>query len=74
MYKTIIRRARRISTTLEEQNVLPAEQKGRHIRSKLCKDQLMTSKAIYEDCKMRNMNLSAAYIHYQNAFGSVPHS
>ena len=74
MYKTISRIARGISTTLEEQNLLPAEQKGYHPGSKHYKDQLMTSKAIYEDCKMGNMNLSIACIHYQKALGSVPHS
>jgi len=74
MYKTISGIAIRISTTLEEENFLPAEQKGCHLGSKRCKDQLMISKAIYEDCKMRNRNLSIAYIHYQNVFGSVSHS
>jgi len=74
MYKTIRRIVGRISTTLEEQNLLPAEQKGCHLGSKFCKDQLVTSKAIYEDWKMKNTNLSIACIHYQKAFGSIPHS
>jgi len=34
----------------------------------------MTSKAIYEDCKRRNKNLSIAWIDYQKAFDSIPHS
>ena len=72
--QVISRIATRISTNLEEQNLLPTEQKGCHLGSKRYKDQLMTSKAIYEDCKMRNMNLSIACIHYQKAFGSFPHS
>jgi len=74
MYKTISGIARRISTTIEEQNLPPEGKKGCHIGSKLCKKQLMTSIKIYEDCKMRNMNLSTACIHYQKAFASVPHS
>jgi len=49
MYKTISRIDRRMSTTLEQQNLLPAEQKGSHPGSKRCNDQLITSKAIYED-------------------------
>jgi len=49
MYKTISRIAIRISTTLEEQNLLPTEPKGYHLGSKRYKDQLITSKAIYED-------------------------
>jgi len=59
---------------LEEQSLLPAEQKGCHPGSKGCKDQLMISKAIYEDCRRRNKNLSIAWIDYQKAFESVPHS
>jgi len=59
---------------LEEQNLLPEEQKECHPGSKHCKDQLMTSKAIYEDCKRTNNNLSTVWIDYQKAFGSVPHS
>jgi len=34
----------------------------------------MISKAIYEDCRRRNKNLSIAWIDYQKAFDSVPHS
>ena len=65
---------KRISTHLEEQSLLPAEQKGCHPGSKSCKDQLTISKAIYEDCGRRNKNLSIAWIDYQKAFDSVPHS
>jgi len=75
MYKTLTGiAAKRISTHLEEQSLLPAEQKGCHPGSKGCKDRLMISKAIYEDCRRRNKNLSVAWIDYQKAFDSVPHS
>jgi hypothetical protein len=71
MYKTLTGiLAKRISTHLEEQSLLPAEDPG----SKGCKDQLMISKAIYEDCRRRNKNLIISWIHYQKAFDSVPHS
>jgi len=66
--------AKRISTHLEELSLLPAEQKGFHTGSNGCKDQLMISKTIYEDCRRRNKNLSIARNDYQNAFDSVPHS
>jgi len=66
--------AKRISTYLEEQSLLLAEQKGCHPGSKGCKDQLMVSKTIYEDCKRRNKNLSIAWIDYQKSFDSVPQS
>jgi len=36
--------------------------------------QLIISKAIYEDCRRRNKILSIAWIDYQKAFDSVPHS
>ena len=32
----------------------------------------MISKAIYEDCRRRNKNLSIVWIDYQKAFYSVP--
>jgi hypothetical protein len=75
MYKTLTGIiAKRISSHLEKQRLLPAEQKGCHPGSKVCKDQLMVSKAIYEDCRRRNKNLSIAWIDYQKASDSVPHS
>jgi hypothetical protein len=75
MYKTLTRTiATRISTHLEEQDILPAEQKGCQPGSKGCKDQLMISKAIYEDCNRRKKHLSIAWIDYQKAFDSIPHS
>jgi len=75
MYKTLTGIiAKRISTHLEEQSLLPTEQKACHPESKGCKDQLMISTAMYEDCRRRNKNLSMALIDYQKAFNSVPHS
>ena len=75
MYKTLTGIiAKRISSYLEELSLLPAEQKACHPGSKGCKDQLMISKTIYEDCRRRNKNLSIAWIDYQKAFDSVPHN
>jgi hypothetical protein len=34
----------------------------------------MISKAIYENCKIRNKYLSIAWIDYQQTFDSIPHS
>jgi hypothetical protein len=57
MYKTLTGViAKRISTHLEEQSLLPAEQTGCHPGSKGCKDQLMISRAMYEDCMRRHKN------------------
>jgi hypothetical protein len=69
MYKTLTGIiGKRISTHLEEQSLLPTEQKGCHPGSKVCKDQLIISKATYEDCRSRNKNLSIAWIDYQRVF------
>jgi len=66
MYKTLTGIiVKRNSTHLEEQSLLPAEQKGCHPRSKSCKDQLMISKTIYEECRRRYKNLSIAWIDYR---------
>jgi hypothetical protein len=54
-------------------NLLPAEQKVCRSESKGCKDQLLISKAILEDCKKRRKNLNLAWIDYEKAFDSVPH-
>ena len=75
MYKTITGKiAKTMSTHFEEQRLQPAEQKGYHPGSKGCKDQLMITKAKYEDCRRRNKNLCKAWIDYQKAFDSIPHS
>ena len=73
MYKTLTGIiAKKISTHLEEQSSLPAEQKECHPGSKRCNNQLIASKAIYEGCKM-NRNLRIACINHQKASASVPH-
>jgi hypothetical protein len=59
---------------LEENNLLPAEQKECHSGSKGCKDQLLISKAILEDCKTRRKNLNMAWTDYEKAFDGVPRS
>ena len=53
---------------------LEEEQKG-CIKKKLgAKHQLLINKAILEDCRKRQRNLSMAWIDYKKAFDSVPHS
>jgi hypothetical protein len=49
------------------------EQKGCHSRTKGWKDQLLISKAVLQECKRRQENLSMAWIDDQEAFDRVPH-
>ena len=65
---------RRLYSFLEENNLLPVEQKGCRKGSYGCKDQLLINKAILEEVKSRKKNLSTAWVDYKKAFDSVPHS
>ena len=58
---------------LDENSILPHEQKGCKRNSYGCKDQLLINKMILEDSKRKNKNLSTAWIDYRKAFDSVPH-
>ena len=63
-----------IYSHLDDGDFLEKEQKG-CIRKRLgTKDQLLINKTILEDAKRRQRNLSMAWIDYQKAFDSVPHS
>jgi hypothetical protein len=59
---------------MEVENPIPKEQKGCCSGTKGCKDQLLISKAILQECKRRKKNLSMAWIDYQKVFDRVPHS
>ena len=59
---------------MDDENLVPKEQKGCYRGSKGCKDQLLISKAILQECKRRKKNLSMAWIDYQKAFDRVPNS
>ena len=59
---------------MEDENLIPKEQKGCCTGSKGYKDQLLISKAILQECKRKKKNVSVAWIDYQNAFDMVPHN
>ena len=59
---------------LDQQNILPTEQKGCRRGSYGCKDQLLINKMILEHANSKFRNLSTAWIDYKKAFDSVPHS
>jgi hypothetical protein len=50
---------------IDDQNLMPKEQKGCCRGSKGCKDQLLISKSILQECKCRKKNLCMAWIDYQ---------
>ena len=59
---------------LSSGNYLEKEQTGCRRSCFGTKDQLLLNKTILEDCRKRQRNLSMAWIDYQKAFDSVPHS
>ena len=59
---------------LEENDVLPVEQKGCRRKSRGTKDQLLINKAIQNDCKRKHKNLAMAWVDYKKAYDMVPHS
>ena len=58
---------------MDNENLLPKEQKGCSRGTKGCKDQLLISKAILRECKSRKKSLSMAWIDYQKTFDRIPH-
>ena len=59
---------------LEQEKLLPDEQKGCKRGSRGTKHQLLIDKTIMKDCKKRHTNLSMAWIDYKKAYDFVPHS
>jgi len=66
--------SRRMQKYMEDENLMPKEQKGCCRGSQGCKDELLISKAILQECKRRKKNLFMAWIDYQKAFDGLPHS
>ena len=66
--------AEHIYEHLEENGLLPEEQKGCRKQSRGTKDQLLIDKAILKDCKKRHTNLAMAWVDYRKAYDLVPHS
>ena len=59
---------------LEQEKLLPEEQKGCRRGIRGTKDQLLTDKNVLKDCKKRYTNLSMAWIDYKKAYDFVSHS
>ena len=59
---------------LDQQSLLPSEQKGCKKFSRGCKEQLLLDKLILKNCKRRKTALHMAYIDYKKAYDKIPHS
>jgi hypothetical protein len=59
---------------MNDENLVPIEQKGCCRGTRRCKDQLLISKAILQECKCKKKNLCLAWIDYEKSFDRVPHS
>ncbi|XP_065055326.1 uncharacterized protein LOC135683871 [Rhopilema esculentum] len=59
---------------LENEKLLPEEQKGCRKQSRGTKDQLMIDKMVMKNCRRRLTNLCVAWIDYRKAYDMVPHS
>lgn len=66
--------AQRLQNYLEINKILPYEQKGCRKNCRGCKDLVLLSNAVIDDCKVRKKNLSICWVDYRKAFDSVPHS
>ena len=59
---------------LEEEKILPEEQKGCKINSRGPKDQLLLDKAVLRDCKSRSKNLAMVWIDCRESYDMISHS
>lgn len=66
--------SRKIYQHLESNKLLDEEQKGCHKGSQGCKEQLIVDSIITNSVKQKKGSLCTAYIDYQKAFDSVPHT
>jgi hypothetical protein len=63
-----------INTHITENNILAEEQKGCCVGSLGCKEQLSIDLIVTRHAHKKSRNISLAWIDYQKAFDSVPHS
>ena len=66
--------AQKVYKHLEDNDLLPIEQKGRTKRTRGTKDHLMLDKAIFKNCKRRKTNLAKAWVDFKKAYDMAQHS
>ena len=59
---------------LEEEKILPEEQKGCKRNSRGTKDHVLLRKAVLRDCNRRSRNLALAWIDYRKAYDMILYS
>ena len=59
---------------LDQEKLLPEEQKGCRKGSRGTNDLLYIDRAVIKEVKYRNKNLAMAWIDYNKAYNMVPHS
>ena len=59
---------------LNQQNLLPEEQKCCQRRTRGTKDQLLIDKAVVRNSRRRKTNLNVTWIYFRKAYDMVPHS
>ena len=59
---------------LDQEKLLPEEQKGCRKGSRGTNDLLYIDRAVIEEAKSRNKNLAMAWIDYKKVYDMVPHS
>ena len=59
---------------LDDQKLLPEEQKGCRKQSRGTKDQLLIDKAITKDARLKCSSLKMVWVDYKKAYDMVPHS
>ena len=58
---------------MENENLLPEEQKGCRIKIRETKYQLLIDTKILKDCRKRRTNIAMAWIDYRKTYYFVPH-
>ena len=65
--------ADQIYAHIDQEKLLPEEQKGSRIGSRGTSDLLYTDRAVIKELKSRNKNLPMAWIDYKKVYDMVPH-
>ena len=66
--------ADKVYTHLDDNDILPLEQKGCRKKSQGTKDHLAIDKAVLRNCRRRQTNLCMGWIDFKKAYDMVPHS